>query len=104
MWPFGEFDYKSEVLNLKLRKDYVVAVLINKIYIYALSQLTKFEEYATCQNQAGLVALSPNIPNMNSCVLAFPNAVIGSVSIVDFSHNDNSPKKFTVRAHENDIA
>ena len=88
MWPFGEFDYKSEVLNLKLRKDYVVAVLIDKIYIYALNELTKLEAYATCQNQVGLVALSPNIPNMNTCVLAFPSTVIGSVIIVDFSHND----------------
>ena len=104
MWPFGEFDYKSEVLNLKLRKDYVVAVLIDKIYIYALSELTKLETYATCQNQAGLVALSPNIPNMNTCVLAFPSTVIGSVIIVDFSHNDKTPKKLTVKAHENEIA
>lgn len=32
--PFGELNFKNEVLNIKLRKDKVVVVLLEKIYVY----------------------------------------------------------------------
>lgn len=32
--PFGELNFKTEVLNIKLRKDKVVVVLLEKIYVY----------------------------------------------------------------------
>ena len=45
------------------------------------------------------------MPQMNTCVLAFPNIIKGEVRIVDFSNKDKPPKEWSVRAAENyDIA
>lgn len=32
--PFGELNFKTDVLNVKLRKDRVVVVLEEKLYVY----------------------------------------------------------------------
>ena len=43
--PFGELDFKTDVLNIKLRRDYVVAVLAEKIYVYTLNNLETFDSF-----------------------------------------------------------
>lgn len=45
MRPFGELDFKTDVLNIKLRRDYVVAVLIEKIYVYTLNNLETCDSF-----------------------------------------------------------
>lgn len=32
--PFGELNFKTDVLNVKLRKDKVIVVLEHKVYVY----------------------------------------------------------------------
>jgi hypothetical protein len=88
--PFGELDFKTDVLNIKLRRDYVVAVLAEKIYVYTLNNLETFDSFQTCENPLGLVALSPNLPESKSCVLAFPDKQVGCVSVVDYSNGEGS--------------
>lgn len=41
--PIGELDFKTDVLNIKLRRDYVVALLEEKIYVYLLNDLKKVD-------------------------------------------------------------
>lgn len=72
--PFGELNFKTEVLNIKLRKDKVVVVLLEKIYVYNFQNLECSDSYLTCENLLGLVSLSPKDGN---CVLAFPDKKIG---------------------------
>ena len=43
MRPIGELDFKTDVLNIKLRRDYVVALLEEKIYVYLLNDLKKVD-------------------------------------------------------------
>ena len=104
MRPIGELDFKTDVLNIKLRRDYVVALLEEKIYVYLLNDLKKVDQFVTCPNPLGLVALSPNIPNSNACVPAFPEKPAGRVGIVDFSRGKDNPPKCFVDAHKTDLA
>jgi hypothetical protein len=48
--PFGELNFKTEVLNIKLRKDKVVVVLLEKIYVYNFQNLECSDSYLTCEN------------------------------------------------------
>lgn len=89
-------------MNIKLRRDYVVAVLAEKIYVYTLNNLETFDSFPTCTNPLGLVALSPNLPDSKSCVLAFPDKAVGHVSIVDYSKGEG--QLFTVKAHNTALA
>ena len=58
----------------------------------------------TIANPLGLVALSPNMPDSSSCVLAFPEKPAGRVGIVDFSRGKDNPPKCYVDAHKTEIA
>lgn len=92
------------MLNIKLRRDYVVALLEEKIYVYLLNDLKKVDQFVTIPNPQGLVALSPNMPDSNACVLAFPEKPAGRVGIVDFSRGKDNPPKAHVDAHKNELA
>ena len=48
--PFGELGFKSDVLNFKLRKDRVVVVLEDKVYVYNFESLDCENSYMTCKN------------------------------------------------------
>ena len=89
------------MLNIKLRRDYVVVLLEEKIFIHLLNDLKRVDQFVTIPNPQGLVALSPNIP---SCVLAFPEKPAGRVGIVDFSRGKDNPPKAFVDAHKNELA
>jgi hypothetical protein len=56
--PFGELNFKTDVLNVKLRKDRVVVVLEEKIYVYNFQNLECSDSWITCKNPLGLVSLS----------------------------------------------
>jgi len=100
--PFGELDFKTDVLNIKLRRDYVVAVLAEKIYVYTLNNLETFDSFQTCQNPLGLVALSPNLPDSKSCVLAYPDKQAGRVAVVDYSQGEG--QLAVINAHNSALA
>jgi WD repeat-containing protein 45 len=104
LMPIGEFDFKTDVLNIKLRRDYVVLLLEEKIYVYLLNDFKRVDQFVTISNPQGLVALSPNMPDSNACVLAFPEKPAGRVGIVDFSRGKDNPQKAYVDAHTDELA
>jgi len=81
--PFGELNFKTDVLATQLRKDKIVVVHLNKVYVYNFDQLTCSDTFKTCNNPDGVVSFSTA---EDSCVLAIPDEVEGHVKIIHFSN------------------
>jgi len=56
--PIGELSFRHRVLCVKLRRDRIVVVLRDRIYVYRFSDLTLVDCVGTGRNEAGLVAIS----------------------------------------------
>lgn len=80
--PFGELNFKGDVLATQLRKDKIVVVHMNKVYVYNFEQLDCSDTFITCDNPDGIVSFSTA---EESCVLAIPDEVVGHVKIIHFS-------------------
>jgi len=80
--PFGELNFKTDVLSTQLRKDKIVVVLVNKVYVYNFEQLDCTDTFVTCNNPDGVVSFSTG---EEACVLAIPDETLGSVKCVHFS-------------------
>jgi len=59
----GELSFRSEVKAVKLRRDRVVVVLEEKIYVYDFSHLRLLDHIETISNVKGLCALCPDPEN-----------------------------------------
>jgi WD40 repeat protein len=93
----GELTFRTHVKAVKLRKDCIVAVLVNKVYIYNMTDLQLMRHYETCENEKGLIALSAAPDSM---VLACPGTAKGHVQFDLF----NKDTQRTVRAVESALA
>lgn len=93
----GELTFKNEVKAVKLRRDRVVIVLMQKVYVYRFSDLKMVDQIATLANPKGLVSLcADNAHN----VLAVPGLVKGSVRVELYDIN----KATLIQAHETEMA
>lgn len=95
--PIGELSFRSEVKAVKLRRDRVVVVLENKIYVYNFADLKLVDHIETIKNTRGLVALCPNSTNM---VLACPGLIRGHVRVELY----DTRRSTFIPAHETDLA
>ncbi|CAB4436430.1 unnamed protein product [Rhizophagus irregularis] len=78
-----ELEFRSEVKNVKLRRDRIVVVLANKVFVYVFSaNPLKLHTFETIDNDKGLVALSSS---QNHAILAFPGRQKGHIQIVDLN-------------------
>ncbi|CAG8443140.1 17872_t:CDS:10, partial [Acaulospora morrowiae] len=78
-----ELEFRSEVKNVKLRRDKFVVALPNKVFVYLFSEdPTKLHTFETIDNEKGLVALSSS---PNHAILAFPGRQKGHIQIVDLN-------------------
>ncbi|KDO25911.1 hypothetical protein SPRG_08852 [Saprolegnia parasitica CBS 223.65] len=93
----GELSFRSEVKAVKLRRDRVVVVLQNKIYVYNFADLKLLDHIETIANPKGLVALCPSSTNT---VLACPGVSRGTVRIELYDQR----KTTLITAHEADLS
>lgn len=93
----GELSFRSEVKAVKLRRDRVVVVLQNKIYVYNFSDLKLVDHIETIANPKGLCALCPNPSNT---VLACPGVTRGTVRIELYDLR----KTTLITAHEAELS
>lgn len=76
----AELEFRSEVKAVRLRRDKIVVVLENKVYVYNFADLQLLHQMETHSNPKGLCALSPS----THTVLAVPGSKPGSVAIEIF--------------------
>ena len=73
----GELMFKNEVKAVKLRRDHVVVVLLQKVYVYRFSDLKLLDQITTLPNPRGLVSLCPD---SSHTVLACPGQEPGQTA------------------------
>jgi len=91
----AELEFRSEVKAVKLRRDRIVVVLENKVYIYNFADLQLVHQIETCNNPRGLCSLSPS----TNTVLAVPGVKTGTVHIELYDTKTTQ----TIQAHNNGI-
>jgi WD40 repeat protein len=92
----GEMSFKSQVRGVKLRRDKIVVILEEKIYIYAFNTLRLIDHIETTKNQAGLCVVTSN----SECVLACPSIQMGYIRISWIDGNTNK----LIEAHKGPIS
>lgn len=93
----GELSFRSEVKAVRLRRDRVVVVLAQRIYVYRFSDLHLLDRINTIRNDAGLVALCADASNM---VLACPGVSRGHVNVELYDLRRST----LIPAHESELA
>lgn len=92
----GELSFKTNVKAVRLRKERIVVVLEQRVYIYQISDLKLLDAIDTCPNPEGLCGLSPK----DATVLVCPDKNKGFIRIINYDTNTNIEKK----AHENSLS
>jgi WD40 repeat protein len=91
----GELSFKSDVKGVKLRKERIVVVLEQKVYIYLMSDLKLLDAIDTYNNPLGLCAIS----SKEEIVIVIPGKKKGCIQIMNYDKSLNVMKK----AHESAI-
>jgi WD40 repeat protein len=93
----GELSFRSEVRSVRLRRDRIVVVLEQKIFVYNFADLKLLHQIETIANPKGLCAVSHGSGSM---VLVCPGLQKGQVRV---EHYASKRTKF-VMAHDSRIA
>ncbi|KAK9215579.1 hypothetical protein WN944_007584 [Citrus x changshan-huyou] len=93
----GELSFRSEVKNVRLRRDRIVVVLNQKVYVYNFTDLKLVDQIETVVNPTGLCDVSQNAGPM---VMACPGLLKGQVRVEDYG----TKKSKYITAHASRIA
>ncbi|KAK1277540.1 Autophagy-related protein 18a [Acorus gramineus] len=93
----GELSFRSEVRGVRLRRDRIVVVLEQKIFVYNFTDLKLVHQIETVPNPKGLCAVS-QVPG--PLVLVCPGGQKGQVRV---EHYGSKKTKF-IMAHDSRIA
>ncbi|GFY94870.1 transducin/WD40 repeat-like superfamily protein [Actinidia rufa] len=93
----GELSFRSEVKSVRLRRDKIVVVLLQKIFVYNFSDLKLLHQIETIANPKGLCEVSHLSTSM---VLVCPGLQKGQVRV---EHYASKRTKF-ITAHDSRIA
>ncbi|KAF2307260.1 hypothetical protein GH714_025860 [Hevea brasiliensis] len=93
----GELSFRSEVKNVKLRRDSIVVVLLQKIFVYNFADLKLMHQIETVLNPKGLCEISHTSSPM---VLVCPGLQKGQIRV----ENYGSKRTKFVMAHDSRIA
>jgi len=91
----AELEFRSDVKAVKLRRDRIVVILENKVYVYNFGDLQLLHQIETASNPKGLGVLSPG----NNIVLAVPGIKPGTVHIELFDLKQTQ----LIQAHNNTL-
>ncbi|PIN26991.1 putative WD40 repeat protein [Handroanthus impetiginosus] len=92
----GELLYRSEVKSVRLRRDRIVVVLLQKIYVYDIADLKLLHQIDTVANPKGLCEISQSGP----MVLASLGLRKGQVRVEHFARRRSQ----LIMAHESSVA
>ena len=95
--PLSELKFNQNIMNVKLRKDKIIVICRDKIYIFNLSTFKNMDIIETGDNAHGIVGVSFT---PEQTVIAYPDKMKGNVRIKNYE-KDNV---FSLQAHENNIA
>ncbi|KAG8054020.1 hypothetical protein GUJ93_ZPchr0001g31209 [Zizania palustris] len=93
----GELSFRSPVRGVRLRRDRIVVVLENKVFVYNFADLKLMHQIETAPNPKGLCAVSQQ---PGSIVLVCPGAQKGQVRV---EHYGARKTKF-INAHTSRVA
>lgn len=93
----GELNFKSRVFGVRLRKDRVVVILEQKVFIYVFNNLKLIEAIETCYNPRGLGSINQV---GEDTILVTPEKNIGEVRITSYDAELKSNTK-VINAHQN---
>jgi WD40 repeat protein len=92
----NEFKYTSLVKNVKLKKDKIIVVCDQRIYVYNLTTYKQIETIETCNNPRGVIAVNTD---QDFTILAYPEVQKGFMKIKDYEKS----KEISINAHDNTI-
>ena len=95
--PLSELKFNQNIMNVKLRKDKIVVVCRDKIYVFNLSTFKNMDIIETGDNSHGIVGISYE---QDQTYLAYPDKKKGQVRIKNYEKST----VFCINAHENNIA
>ena len=95
--PLSELKFNQNIMNVKLRKDKIIVVCRDKIYVFNLSTFKNIDIIETGDNSHGIVAVSYE---QDQTLLAYPDKKKGQVRIKNYEKGS----VFYIKAHENNIA
>ncbi|XP_065193709.1 WD repeat domain phosphoinositide-interacting protein 3-like [Sycon ciliatum] len=92
-----ELGFDDEVKGVRLRRDRIVAVMLDKIKVFSFTHTPQMLHiFDTTLNPRGLCVICPN---SNNSLLAFPGEKTGHVQVVDLANTERSP--VDIAAHDN---
>jgi WD40 repeat protein len=94
----GELSFRSDVKNVRLRRDRIAVVLESKIYVYNFADLKLIDHIETIPNPKGLCCLCPH---EDSSVLVCPGLQEGHVRIELY---DSKKPTTLISAHESALS
>ena len=89
----SELKFSQNVLNIKLRKDKIVVICLDKIYVFNLSSFESIDIIETGENIHGVIGINYNIDNT---IIAYPDKKKGKIKIKNYEKTTN----ISVDAHE----
>jgi len=93
----NELKFNQNIMNVKLRKDKLVVVCRDKIYVFNLSNFKNIDIIETGDNSHGIVGISYE---QDQTLLAYPDKERGKVSIKNYEKSS----VLCINAHEDNIA
>ncbi|XP_066248768.1 WD repeat domain phosphoinositide-interacting protein 4-like [Euwallacea similis] len=101
-----EIKFASAVKAVRLRRDKLIVVLLNRIHVFSFLHPTReLFSVETRKNPKGLCEVSP-LQSSHKQVLVFPGHKLGSVQIVELSTTlqSYSSAPIYIQAHKNELA
>ena len=92
----SELKFSQTILNLKLRKDKIVVICWDKIYVFSLNSFQNIDIIETGENIHGVIGINYNV---SSTIIAYPDKKKGTINIKNYEKNTN----ISIDAHEKTI-